>query len=199
MGEAGTDGPETWERAWTPLREAIAGRTTREEPLPADAVRAAVALVLVGPPRDCELLLIRRARREGDPWSGHMALPGGRKQASDADLVETARRETREETGVVLPPHLGALDDLRPTRSRNPRIVVRPFVFALPARPPVTPEVREVAYARWVPLRELATAGVTEPVTLMGRDLVVPGYRLGSDFVWGMTHRILAPFLELVH
>ena len=180
------------------LRERLLGRTPHREPLPEGALRAAVALVLVGPEVGRELLLIRRAQRAGDPWSGHVALPGGRRDPADRDLAETARRETREETGVLLGEPLGALDDLRPTRSRNPRIVVRPFVFHLPARPPVRVDPREVAYHRWVGLDALAGAAGEGPVEHRGRALQVPGFLLEEDFVWGMTHRILQPFLELV-
>jgi len=184
------------------LERALAARAPHREALPEGAVRAAVALVLAAAPEGTELLLIRRAVRAGDPWSGHMALPGGRSDPRDRDLADTARRETGEETGVRLGPRgaglLGELDDLRPTRSRRPRIVVRPFVFGLPERPPVSIDAGEVAYHRWVPLAQLARSRGRERV-LHGAELVeVPGFRLGADFVWGMTHRILDPFLELL-
>ncbi|HEU4700285.1 MAG TPA: NUDIX domain-containing protein, partial [Gemmatimonadales bacterium] len=61
---------------------------------------AAVALVVT--PAPDSMLLIRRAERAGDPWSGHMALPGGRHSRGDADLAATAMRETAEEVGVRL-------------------------------------------------------------------------------------------------
>ena len=63
--------------------------------------RAAVAVVLhdEASPR---VLLMKRAERHGDPWSGHISLPGGRYQASDGDLRVTAIRETREELGIDL-------------------------------------------------------------------------------------------------
>ena len=71
-------------------------------PLPGGTVDAAVALILRALPDDLELLLIKRARDPRDPWSGHMALPGGRRDAADPDLASTAVRETLEETGVEL-------------------------------------------------------------------------------------------------
>ena len=46
-----------------------------------------------------ELLMIKRAEAEGDPWSGHVACPGGRMEPEDHDLAVTAVRETLEETG----------------------------------------------------------------------------------------------------
>src|SRR3989442_10873051 len=92
------------------------------------------------PPRDArggglEALFIRRAQRADDPWSGQVALPGGRRDAGDADLFATAVRETREETGIDLAgaERLGRLDDLYPRTPTLPPVVVRPFVFALVA------------------------------------------------------------------
>ena len=38
---------------------------------------------------ELELLFIRRSEREGDPWSGHVAFPGGRRSADDPDLPAT--------------------------------------------------------------------------------------------------------------
>ena len=46
---------------------------------------AAVALVLTGDAHDPDFLFIERAHRTGDPWSGHMAFPGGRVDGSDAE------------------------------------------------------------------------------------------------------------------
>ena len=184
------------------LRHALGRRDTHREELPEGAVRAAVALVLLNAPgAESELLLIRRADRPGDPWSGHMALPGGRAEDRDPDLATTACREAREETGVRLDPRaelVGELDDLRPTKSNRPRIVVRPFVFALTRRPPIRIQASEVAYHRWVPLSELDRSRAQQEVQLGPRRLLVPGFRLGDDFVWGMTHRILDPFLGLL-
>jgi 8-oxo-dGTP pyrophosphatase MutT (NUDIX family) len=128
-----------------------------------------------------------------------MALPGGRAALGESDLAATARRETAEETGVQLSASAlcGELDDLGPTKRHLPALVVRPFVFALPARPLVVPNPGEVAYHRWIPLADFEPARAEDEVLIDGLPVVVPGYRLGDDFVWGMTHRILEPFLGL--
>ena len=96
---------------------------------------AAVAVVLV--PSPDAVLLIRRAERSGDPWSGHMALPGGRREDIDLDLIATAVRETWEEVGLTLTHAdlLGSLDDVVPRTPVLPPIAVRPYVFSLPERP----------------------------------------------------------------
>mgnify|MGYP006305808619 CR=1 FL=1 len=76
------------------------------EPIPADKVprRAAVAATMRFDEAGdgCELLFILRAKQEGDPWSGHMAFPGGRMEPDDADELAAARREAREEVALDL-------------------------------------------------------------------------------------------------
>jgi len=145
------------------LRSALAGRPgVRIDASDGTRRLAAIALVLrstsdaVAAP-DPELLMIKRAEAEGDPWSGHVACPGGRMEPGDHDLEQTAVRETWEETGVDLARDgvvLGALDDISPRTPTLPPIIVRPFVAV------VKPDVEivqssEVAEAFWVPLAAL--------------------------------------------
>jgi 8-oxo-dGTP pyrophosphatase MutT (NUDIX family) len=169
---------------------------------PAGAARAAVALLLRVRGGEVELLLIRRAEREGDPWSGHMALPGGRWQPGDANLAVTAARETREEVGIDLWRHgrrLGELDELAPRSARIPGIVVSPFVYHLTGGPEPRPN-HEVQAAIWVRVDELLhpDAAIEYLHDLAdGGTLAFPAYDARGQVVWGMTHRILAGFLEL--
>jgi 8-oxo-dGTP pyrophosphatase MutT (NUDIX family) len=163
---------------------------------------AAIALVLrPGEEGHPELLMIKRAEAERDPWSGHVACPGGRLEPGDRDLEHTAIRETWEETGIDLAKDgrvLGTLDDISPRTPVLPPIIVRPFVAA------VRPEVElvhsfEVADAFWVPisaLRERASWGMGM-VTVRGygeREVAV--FRHGNYVVWGLTERVLRQFLE---
>lgn len=164
------------------------------------APRASVALVLRPAVDDLELLLIRRAEREGDPWSGHMALPGGRADPADADARATAVRETQEEVGLALADgvELGALDEVAPFSRASP-IIVSPFVFAVAGGTPVTPN-HEVAAAVWIPIGELrAKEAITEYLHPLGVGAAVPFPALGTRgyVIWGLTHRILTRFLEL--
>jgi 8-oxo-dGTP pyrophosphatase MutT (NUDIX family) len=160
---------------------------------------AAVALILAPDPDS--ILLIRRAERSGDPWGGHMALPGGRKEAVDQDLLATAIRETREEVGVQLGrEHLaGTLDDVVPRTPVLPPIAVTPFVFLLPVRPALTLN-SEVAAATWTSIDHLSNPKTHHPVELnvTGQTRLVPAYELESGIVWGMTERMLSNLLTLL-
>jgi 8-oxo-dGTP pyrophosphatase MutT (NUDIX family) len=154
--------------------------------------RAAVALVLSGEEHAPELLLLRRAERDGDPWSGHMALPGGHAEPGDADLAATARREAYEELGLELDRAelLGRLDDVVPLRSSE--ISVRPFVFWLDAPQPLVLSA-EVAEALWAPLSLLSSGSArrAHEVTIAGSTMLVPAYLIEQRVVWGMTFRVL--------
>ncbi|NOT08372.1 MAG: CoA pyrophosphatase [Gemmatimonadales bacterium] len=180
------------------LAARLAVRTPRLEDLPGHP-KAAVAVILAPDPD--RLLLIRRAEREGDRWSGQLAFPGGRWGEGDADLIATARRETLEEVGLDLTdaPLLGALDDLAPRTSALPPIVVRPFVFSVStADLPMTNA--EVADAWWIPLELFEGDGVFGPMeySRYGTLIRSVGYHLPVGVLWGMTERILTPMLGLL-
>jgi 8-oxo-dGTP pyrophosphatase MutT (NUDIX family) len=184
------------------VRRALRGHQPRTVDAP-DALPAAVALVLLDTvPPGLEILLIRRAERVGDPWSGQIAFPGGRYERGDPDLLATAIRETREETGVDLghAERLGSLDDLYPRTATLPPVVVRPFVFALDRRPPpgLVPSA-EVERAFWLPLVRLGEPGVRREITLKlrGVERTFPAYLVDDEVIWGMTERILTPFIGL--
>lgn len=161
---------------------------------------AAVALCVVPDPDS--ILVIQRAPYPDDPWSGHMGLPGGRREPGDQDLIATAVRETREELGVQLDRSMlvSPLDDVYPrTRVASP-FLVRPFLFALPARQALHLS-EEVATAEWLPIARLLDPSTYQTMTLTvgGTSRTVPGYSLDSDrFIWGMTERVLTPVLEVL-
>ncbi|HTL04141.1 MAG TPA: CoA pyrophosphatase [Gemmatimonadales bacterium] len=177
------------------LQALLATRIPRSHP-ELERPRAAVAVVLAPDPD--RVLLIQRAEREGDRWSGQLAFPGGRWSPGDRDLAETARRETREEVGLELEavPLLGVLDDLAPRTPVLPPIVVRPFVFAVPSSSELILN-HEVAGAWWIPFEEFRRPGTYAPVEYQRYGTLVrgEGYHLSMGVLWGMTERILTPLL----
>jgi 8-oxo-dGTP pyrophosphatase MutT (NUDIX family) len=179
------------------LRESPGIEITEDAPMR----RAAIALVLrSGAALEPELLMIKRAEAERDPWSGHVACPGGRMDPGDRDLAATAVRETWEETGVDLERVgrlLGTLDDVSPRTPVLPPLVVRPFVAAVPSQVEIVPSP-EVAAAFWVPLsalRERAAWG-TRVVFIRGEERRVDAFTHGDYLVWGLTERVLRQLLE---
>jgi 8-oxo-dGTP pyrophosphatase MutT (NUDIX family) len=184
-----------------PLRAALAGRAALRLERPPASRDAAVALVLRSR-ASLELLLIQRAEHEADPWSGHMALPGGRRDAADRDLFATACRETEEETALPIGrigTLLGGLDELAPGTPRLPPVIIAPFVMAVPGHAEARPASTEVAKTLWVPLADLRDdRAVSELlVELSEGTLRFPSLNYRGHVIWGLTHRILTQFLEL--
>jgi 8-oxo-dGTP pyrophosphatase MutT (NUDIX family) len=183
------------------LRRTFEGRPAAAAARVAGYGEAAVAL-LVRPQAALELLLIRRAEMTGDPWSGHVALPGGRRDACDETLLDTAIRETEEEVGVPVGragAFIGALDELSPSTPLLPPIVIAPFVIAVPPGTQATPAAREVQDAIWVPVDSLREEGAISEVCIELPDGPgrFPSLVYEHYVVWGLTYRILAQFLDV--
>ena len=171
---------------------------------PGAADRRAAVTFLLSPepeiPAQIEALFALRAEVEGDPWSGHVALPGGREDPGDTDLVDTARRELREETSIELrrSAFVGRLDDLHPRATHLPSIVVSPFVAWLAERPVVN-ENYELAGHVWIPLADLAAPERRssfvrkQPEPREFETMEYAGAR-----VWGLTLAIVDDFLRRI-
>ena len=184
------------------IAQALAGR----EPVlrPGGGERAAVALLLhQSAEQEPRLLLIERARREGDPWSGDLAFPGGRMEPGDADERAAAERETAEEVGLDLAAarFLGRLDDM--SASLLP-ITVAAFVYAVEsAALPALSLSDEVTEAFWIPLPHLfdrrrlrehrLRRGAAEH-RFPALDLLGPGRPL----LWGLSYRFTRALGALV-
>ncbi|QQS47537.1 MAG: CoA pyrophosphatase [Acidobacteriota bacterium] len=168
-------------------------------------VQAAVTLMLRETPADASVLIIRRAERTGDPWSGHLALPGGRAQREDTDLLVTAARETREEIGVDLlddgsrARFLGRLPSLAPKNIRIPETEITPFVALAPERIDLRIN-HEVADAFWISVGELKRVGPSISYSMRFEEIVKtwPAYPSSGGPIWGITERILTNFLSLL-
>ena len=161
---------------------------------------AAVAVVLHGNAGGIRLLFIERSEREGDPWSGHLAFPGGRVETTDRGPRAAAERETIEEIGLDLRPaeYLGRLDDI--TGATLP-VLVSGFVYSVahPGRLEPNPEVRE---AFWIPVDDLLDSKrhVQYSFRYNGTERLHPAIDLlGPErpLLWGITYRFVVQFLQL--
>ncbi len=191
------------------IRRQLAERLTPPHTLriePERVRQAAVTLILRETTGAAEALIIKRAEFEGDPWSGHLALPGGRAEAQDEDLLATAVRETREEIGVELldatgdrARFIGQLPLIAPRNPGLPQIEITPLVALAPAE--LTLQLsNEVETAFWVSVPQLKREGASATYFWRYQDVIVkrPAYPTDNGLIWGITERILTNFLELL-
>jgi len=175
------------------IRVALAGFSPRILSIEGSQ-RAAVAVVLRETDDGVTILFIERAEQEGDPWSGHMAFPGGRVDPGDAGPREAAEREAHEETAVDLSSAelLGRLDDLE-GRGGHPGLVVSAFVYGVSEPGALVPNY-EVREALWVPLDLLVDPArqVRYPFP-PGASSHFPAILVGNErqVVWGLTYRFV--------
>jgi 8-oxo-dGTP pyrophosphatase MutT (NUDIX family) len=191
IGSYGIDAVAERLRAHAPETEASA-RAQRQ---------AAVAMILREGGAGLEALFIKRAEHPLDPWSGHMAFPGGRRDHPEESLEQIARRETVEEVGLALEPEMcvGRLSDLDGGRLRRHELSVSPFVFYCP-KPPELKLNYEVDDVVWAPLGFLADPGNVRPYRYPADPLqrAFPCFRVDPGYpIWGMTYRMVTDFMKL--
>ena len=163
--------------------------------------QAAVAMLLTDAPTGPEVLFIRRAEYDGDPWSGDVAFPGGGIEAADSGPQQAAEREAWEEIGLRLNPQycLGQLDDL--SGAYLP-IQIFCFVYLLPNKPQLIFNC-EVVDAFWVPLASLLDPQRRKQASFEYRGskrthpiIDLDGYC--DRFLWGITYRLFENFFSLL-
>jgi 8-oxo-dGTP pyrophosphatase MutT (NUDIX family) len=187
------------------IAERLRTREPNVLPRAPDTLSAAVAAIVRGAPdsQDAEVLFIRRAESPRDPWSGHMAFPGGRKEPTDADLLATVLRETSEEIGLDLArmaSRVGQLDEIEArARGKLTGLIVRPYVFELHPDVQFVPEnnyeVAEVLWGRLAPLAR-GEADTTLRYQGEGYDLTLPAYDVAGRTVWGLTYQMLRALFD---
>lgn len=154
---------------------------------------AAVTVLLHHPEESLEILLVKRASNPSDPWSGQMALPGGRRYFKDNNLRQTVIRETLEETNINLN-RCHFLGVMEPKKSEQiPEISVLPFVYTT-QRKPLIKLNEELEQYHWIKLRELSNRKIWSKQNLNQ----VPAYFIKGNVIWGLTYRILEDLISIL-
>ncbi len=187
------------------VKEALRAHQKRTVPIERHMRKAAVAAVFrASDASGLDLLFIRRAEHPTDPWSGHMAFPGGRVDAGDSGPLGAVLRETREEVALDLERDAQLVGELSHVpavaHGRPVPMVIFPFVFELTGSPSLAPDVREVQEALWVPfsfLLDQQNRGTIEK-RIAGVPVKLPAYRFEGRMIWGLTLRMADELMDLV-
>lgn len=165
---------------------------------PADALQSAVLVIFFPQNGEIRLLLIRRAV-DDTVHSGQISFPGGKKEVSDADLQQTALRETFEEIGIssVDISIIGSLSKLYIPPSN---FDVYPFVGYISSQPKLSSnyEVEKVISAS---LSEFTQTDSIQFKTIRGRDgklYEVPCYIVQDEIIWGATAMMLSELIAII-
>jgi 8-oxo-dGTP pyrophosphatase MutT (NUDIX family) len=155
---------------------------------------AAVALLLKKKRGDFDVLFVKRIKKPSDPWSGQMALPGGKRESKDASLKGTVLRETFEETGIKLDQcrFLGVLTAVQ--SEPKPEITILPFAVLLEDEPKLKLNKAELETFMWVPYEEVVQSQGTAQFSF-GK---VPAFIFADAVVWGVTYKILSKLVKAV-
>jgi len=183
------------------LKKLLSSRNVNEIFREGDFVHASVMMILKESGQGYSLLFIKRPESERDPFSGHMAFPGGRMDSADNSKLETAIRETYEEVGIDINSSgriLGSLDDVNPNNPRARNYIVTPYLSVLNEEVVIKPDSNEVERTLWVPMHHLVDDRNLE-VRIRERDgteVKDYAYQYEQYLIWGMTGRILHQFLS---
>ncbi len=185
--------------AWAALERLRGGLAVHQPRLsaPGDGFAAAVAAIVSEGAGQLQLLFIERSQHPGDPWSGHLAFPGGRVEPHDDGPRDAAEREVREETGLDLGAgeFLGRLDDLA---GIHQRVVVSTFVYFLPQPDECIPSA-EVQSAFWTPMSHLVDPARWRARSFPGTSgrpqPAVAVLEPGRPVLWGITYRLTCRLL----
>lgn len=175
------------------------GRLKNERPIP-DHVRNSAVLILLYPWMDKAYFpLILRPQYDGK-HGGQMALPGGKAEPSDENLVRTALREAQEEIGIkaIDVKVLGELTDVYIPISNY---IVRPVIGYMDYKPEFYPDVREVERIYHTDIEDIIRGGeiINREILIGSQQVMVPGFEVQDSWVWGATSLILSELSDVLN
>jgi 8-oxo-dGTP pyrophosphatase MutT (NUDIX family) len=161
--------------------------------------KAAVSVICF-PAMQGQYLLIKRAPHPHDPWSGHLAFPGGMKEPQDEGLLETAIRETKEECGIHLKKEYlkATIEPMVAGKSVGKYLVVQPYVFTVPGIPQFTLQASEICKVLWVSPQAFTDSGKHEERAMVKTlTTTFPGFAIDGEFLWGFSYKVLRKVLGM--
>jgi 8-oxo-dGTP pyrophosphatase MutT (NUDIX family) len=163
-----------------------------------DTIEAGVLILLFPDNGELSTLFIKRTEYPG-PHSGQISFPGGKSEINDSSPIDTALRETSEETGIDIN-RVSVLGTLTRLYIPVSNIEVTPVVGYSEFQPLFNINRNEVEYLIIVPLKELSEKNrrTRKTLSINGFTIDAPGYKIKNEFIWGATAMILSEFTEIL-
>lgn len=155
----------------------------------------AAVLVPVTEEATPHIILTRRASHMSS-HAGEVAFPGGKCDSTDASIIATALRESREEIG--LPEDqvqvIGALDVF----TSKVGLKVQPIIGMVPKDLLLVPNPGEIESIFRVPVEFFLSGKVsyTHKFRFMGNEVTVPSFNYGDYVIWGLTAFMIVDLMK---
>ena len=164
-----------------------------------DNCRSAAVLILLFPESGSIHTVFMKRNEYDGPHSGQISFPGGMYEEKDNDFMDTAIRETAEETGMDTK-EIRILGQLTPLFIPVSNFCVNPYVGWVSERPIFNPDDTEVQYLLTPSLDQLAHPGnhYKESLHRHGYDILTPYIKIDEEIIWGATAMILNEFMALI-
>ena len=151
-------------------------------------------LLLAAAPPEPHVVLTRR-RADLRRHAGEISFPGGRQDAEDATLIDTALREAEEEIGLPRE-DVHVLGELPSTSTFATNYLIHPFVGQIAASQSWRLSPREVDAVLELPAAALREGMTRTRLRRRGLAFETDAYIVGEHVIWGATARIVAHLLE---
>lgn len=172
---------------------------TYEEILTKNPKFAAVNILLYLKDNEWYFPLMVRTTNERDRHSGQISLPGGKKEESDENFEQTAKRETAEEMGIEV--HYNRIiREMSPIYIPPSNFYVRTFVSYTKKNPSFFLQKSEAVELIEFPVTTLLALSETPEMMVLpsSRGVEVPVINFNNYVIWGATSMILSEFSHLL-
>lgn len=158
-------------------------------------MREAAVATIITMEQEPEVLVLKRTSNPRDPWSGHYAFPGGRRDQEDHSLLHTCLRETYEECGIRLSSQC-CIKEYPVRKAGNHLGIPTPvttYLFELPYRPEIRLQKTEISAHEWLKLEYAADGNniIEKPMSPRCPDRLFPCLPAAKGLVWGFTFETL--------
>jgi 8-oxo-dGTP pyrophosphatase MutT (NUDIX family) len=167
--------------------------------IPGKDARIAAVLILLYPENGTvHTVLIQRHDYVG-VHGGQISLPGGKKEPSDENVIQTAIREAQEETGVD-PSSIIVIGTLTPLFIPVSNMIVTPVVGWTKNKPVFNHQPEEVAFLIDADVKRLLDPTIvkTKPFEIRGELLDVKYFDYNGNVIWGATAMIIHELLTII-
>jgi len=166
---------------------------------PGPDARAAAVLILLYPDNSSVHTVFMQRHNYDGVHGGQISFPGGKKEDSDADLIQTALREAEEETGVDRK-KISVLGTLTPLFIPVSNMIVTPVVGWTETKPDFKHQEDEVVFLFDAELKRFLNPSIVKikPIELRGEKVDVKYYDYDGNVIWGATAMILHELLTII-